>query len=109
MTLDDNHMTLQMRVKRNVEIQYAFDRDPPPRTRRVVTNVSVFRTENPDEYDVVSYLLFLRNQYDLVGSDMLTATREDVLRRTDDGLRLARRRIIIDVCTLPEPFPNVLF
>jgi 3-phenylpropionate/cinnamic acid dioxygenase small subunit len=104
----DNHYALTMRVKRNMDVVYAFDREPPPRIRRLVTNISVYRTDNDEEFRVNSYIVLLRNQFDLVAVDLVSGERQDVLRKTEDGWKLARRTILVDMCTLPDPFPNIL-
>jgi 3-phenylpropionate/cinnamic acid dioxygenase small subunit len=103
-TLDD----LKMRVNKNVVVEGAFDRDPPPRIRRVVSNVLVHTTEVPDEYRVDSYIVMLRNQYNLTDYDFLSGTRQDVLRKVGDDLRLARRTILLDMSTIGSAYPNVL-
>jgi 3-phenylpropionate/cinnamic acid dioxygenase small subunit len=103
----DRYAALQLRVRRNVEIEHAWDRDPPPRIRRFVTNISAYATDVENEYRVNSYILMLRSQFNLTQMDMLSAERQDVLRKTEDGWRIAKRVILIDMCTVPDPFPNV--
>jgi 3-phenylpropionate/cinnamic acid dioxygenase small subunit len=93
---DDNCLSLGLLVKYSVGIQSAFDRDPAPRIRRMVTNVVVHESATEGDYDVTSYVQLVRSRFDDAGCDMLTAKREDVLRRTPDGLRLASRRILVD-------------
>jgi 3-phenylpropionate/cinnamic acid dioxygenase small subunit len=105
----DDRAALAKRVHRNVVIEgAAYDRDPPPRMRRLVTNVSVYEAEGNDEWRVKSYFVFYRNQFDLGGYDMMTGERQDVLRRVDGKLKLARRVVLIDVSTLGAAFPNVI-
>jgi 3-phenylpropionate/cinnamic acid dioxygenase small subunit len=104
----DDKTALEMRVRRNVVIETAYDRDPPPRIRRLVSNVLVYRTDVEDELRVSSYIVLLRNQFQETGYDLLTAERQDVLRRTPDGLRLVRRTIIPDMSTFGAAYPNVL-
>ncbi|WP_319457037.1 MULTISPECIES: aromatic-ring-hydroxylating dioxygenase subunit beta [unclassified Mycobacterium] len=103
---NDDRMTLELRVQRNVAIQFAYDRDPPPRTRRIVGNVVVFERE-PDVYDVTSGILLVWNRFDTSTSDVLSARREDVIRRTDAGLRLASRRVLIDQSRLDTKYTNI--
>jgi 3-phenylpropionate/cinnamic acid dioxygenase small subunit len=85
-----------------------YDRDPPPRMRRFVTNVKAYHTDKADEYAVESYLLFLRTLQDEPTYSFVSAERKDVLRRTDDGLKLARRRLLFDLAVLSTPLPNVI-
>src|SRR6266545_5950809 len=51
---DDDRLSLGLRVRRSVEIVSAYDRDPAPRIRRLVTNVVVHETDEPDEWAVTS-------------------------------------------------------
>jgi 3-phenylpropionate/cinnamic acid dioxygenase small subunit len=104
---NDDRMTLGIRVRRNVEVESAFDRDPPPRFRRLVTNVLAYEGDVADEYFVTSSLLLLRNTGDDLDYDMLSTQREDVIRRTAEGLRLARRTMLVDQARLNAPYPNV--
>lgn len=104
---DDDWSSLDMRVRRSVEIASAFDRDPPPRIRRLVTNVVVRRTDSDVEYAATSSVLLLRSRLHLPDYDILSARREDVVRRTDDGLRLAKRLILVDQTTLGAAYLNV--
>jgi 3-phenylpropionate/cinnamic acid dioxygenase small subunit len=104
---NDSKATLLRRAKRNVEVPSAYDRDPAPRICRMVSNVVVHETANADELDVRSRLLLLRNRFDDPAYDMLSAQRRDVLRRTETGLRLARRTITPDAARFSTQFPNV--
>src|SRR3981189_2662518 len=47
---DDNRQSLGLRVKRSVDLPSAFDRDPAPHIRRMVTNLIVRKTDTPGEY-----------------------------------------------------------
>jgi 3-phenylpropionate/cinnamic acid dioxygenase small subunit len=104
---NDDKSALALRVRRNVEIDAAYDRDPAPRIRRLVTNIVMCETPVPDEYAVRSSVLLLRSRFDDITFATLTARRHDVLRRTPEGLRLARRTILVDQSTLGAPYMNV--
>jgi 3-phenylpropionate/cinnamic acid dioxygenase small subunit len=97
---NDDRLSLGLRARRNEEFQYAYDRDPPPRIRRFVSNVTVYAGDNPDEYVARSYILLMKNRFDEPTYDHLTAEREDVIRRTPEGLRLAKREIFVDMQVL---------
>jgi 3-phenylpropionate/cinnamic acid dioxygenase small subunit len=104
----ENRQALNLRVQRSVNLASAFDRDPAPHVRRVVTNVVVRETETPGEYAATSYLLVLRNRFDAPNYDILTAKREDLLRRAADGTcKLARRLILVDQTALGAVYINV--
>jgi 3-phenylpropionate/cinnamic acid dioxygenase small subunit len=104
---DEDRLSLGLRVRRSVEISSAYDRDPAPRIRRLVTNVVVHETDVQDEYAVTSYILLLRNRFDAGHYDTLSAKREDVIRRTRDGLKLSKRLILVDQSAFGAPYLNV--
>lgn len=97
---DDDLAALTMKAKRNAEFKYAYDRDPPPRIRRVVSNLTLFEGGKSDEFVAKSYILALKNRFDNPTYDILTAERVDVIRRTPKGLKLARRAIYVDMQVL---------
>jgi 3-phenylpropionate/cinnamic acid dioxygenase small subunit len=97
---EDNLPTLKQRVRR-LRTRYAFAEDPPSRTRRLVTNIRVHETAAAGELAVSSSLLVLRNRLDDPQSHLVSALREDVLRQHPDGLKLARRTVLLDSATLP--------
>jgi 3-phenylpropionate/cinnamic acid dioxygenase small subunit len=103
---DDNMGTLWARVQRSVEVVSAWDRDPAPRVRRLVSNVKVHEGHTRDEYKVSSSIVALHNRFD-TDSQILSARRDDVVRRTPDGLRLAQRIIWVDQALVPSVFLNV--
>ncbi|WP_319454275.1 MULTISPECIES: aromatic-ring-hydroxylating dioxygenase subunit beta [unclassified Mycobacterium] len=105
---DDDRLSLGMRVQRNVTIRYAYDRDPAPRTRRLVANVVVHEAGVADEYAVTSAIVLLWSRFDTPGCEVFSAQREDVIRRTPEGLRLASRLILLDQAAVPAHFTNVL-
>jgi phthalate 3,4-dioxygenase subunit beta len=95
---DEDRYSLTKRVQR-FATEHAWAEDPPSRTRRYVTNVRVY--QSPDhELTARSNVLLFRSRGDLHEHDLLSATRTDVLRVGDDGLRLARRDILLDESVL---------
>ena len=105
---DDNRMSLGMRARRSVELPSAYDRDPPPRIRRMVTNLIVHETDEASEYKATTNMLLLRSRFDAPTCEMLSGKREDVIRRDDNGtLKLARRLVLLDQSVLGGIFINV--
>jgi len=94
----EDHGTLRTRVKR-YDKEYAWAENPPSRTRRLVTNV---RIESASDGDVSarSNLLLYRGQGEETDADLIACERFDTLRRTDDGLRLAKRTVHLDQTSL---------
>lgn len=92
---EEDRGSLELRVRR-LETEYAWAEDPPSRTRHFVTNVRVEPDESGEELFVRSNLLLYRSQGTDRHYDTVSAERRDVLRREEEGLRLARREILLD-------------
>jgi 3-phenylpropionate/cinnamic acid dioxygenase small subunit len=95
---DENLYALRKRVQR-LATDHAWAEDPPSRTRHFVSNVRTFAGGGAD-LRVESSLLLFRSRGDIRPPDLLSAGRTDILRRADDGYRLARREIIVDESVL---------
>lgn len=74
---------------------FDWTEDPPSRLRHYVANVRTFATDEPDHLVVDSGVLY-RSRGDVREAAVLSAGREDLLRRTAGGWRLARRTILLD-------------
>jgi phthalate 3,4-dioxygenase beta subunit len=96
---DEDLYSLRKRIER-FETGHAWTEDPPSRTRHFVTNVRTSGGERADELLVKSYVLLFRSRGDIRDADLVSAERTDVLRRTNEGLRLARREILADESVL---------
>lgn len=99
-----DHMTedfysLKVRIDR-LKTNMAWTENPASRTQRLITNVACFATENPDETDVLCSFLLFRTQGDYQGPDFLAGRREERLRRTEAGLRLTRRTVVLQESVL---------
>lgn len=95
---DETRGSITIRARRFLEAtEYA--EDPPSRMRRFVSNIRV-RDDGSDELDVRSYVLLMRSRFDSPQFEIVCAERRDVLRRTSEGLKLARREIIVDQSTI---------
>jgi len=97
---DDDYGSIMARLQR-LDTKSAWAEDPPSRTRRFVTNVRVWESVKPGEYEVESYLLLSRSRYEQSTLQMLSCVRHDLVRRSGPGaFKLARREIIIDQSVL---------
>lgn len=105
MHFDETYASIRGRVGRITDTRSAWAEDPPSRTRRLVTNILVDSTEDPDEFEVKSYLLCSRSRFEETTLLMLSCVRHDLLRRHGDSFKLARREIIVDQTVLG--FPNL--
>jgi 3-phenylpropionate/cinnamic acid dioxygenase small subunit len=91
---DDDLATLTLRVRRILESANAHAETPATRSRRFVTNVRVEAVG--DEVRACSSLLLLRSRWDSTWFEFLAARRDDVLRPSEDGMKLVRREILIE-------------
>jgi phthalate 3,4-dioxygenase subunit beta len=105
---DENIYSLRKRVQR-LATDHAWTEDPPSRTRHFVTNIRTFSSEAGPEagelrvfrvFRVESALLLFRSRGDTREPSLISAGRTDLLRETGDGLRLARREILVDESVL---------
>lgn len=92
---DEDKYSLSRRVAR-FQTEHAWTEDPPSRMRHYVTNVRTFATENTDELFVESAVLLYRSRGDVREAALVSAGREDLLRRGPNGWLLARRHIAVD-------------
>jgi len=95
---DEGKETLGRRVKQILTgIHWA--EEPPSRICHLVSNVQILSARPagsaPTELLVKSRFLVYRNRVE-TETDILVGKREDLLRRADDGLRIARRKITLD-------------
>lgn len=104
---NDDKESLRGRARRNIETASAYDRDPEPRICRLVANIIVHETGASNEYAVRSRLVLYRNRFDDPTYDILTASRSDIVRFTDDGPKLVRREVLPDLALLGANYANV--
>ena len=90
---DDDQRTLGMRVQR-LKVGRAWAKDPPSRTRRLLTNVRVLDVNGNDITVGLNFQLY-RTRLNSE-EDSWIGRREDVLRRTPDGFLLARRHLFLE-------------
>jgi 3-phenylpropionate/cinnamic acid dioxygenase small subunit len=99
--IDDNRMSLAARVYQ-VMTKIHWAEEPLSRVSHLVSNVYVDRVEQGErgqEIVVKSKLLVHRSRMEEAG-EMIVAKREDRIRRTDEGLKIFWRKILIDQATL---------
>jgi 3-phenylpropionate/cinnamic acid dioxygenase small subunit len=91
---DEDKPSLQRRVKR-LDTGMAWAEDPPSRTRHLVTNVQVRPRPGGVEYDVSSNFLLYRTRLE-TDLNVFAGRREDLLRKSPGGWRIAKRTILLD-------------
>jgi len=92
---DEDKYSLSRRVARFLT-EHAWTEDPPSRLRHHLSNVRTFTTDTPDHLIVDSATLLFRNRGDVHPGSLVSAGREDLLRQTPEGWKLARRTILVD-------------
>ncbi|TFV91513.1 3-phenylpropionate/cinnamic acid dioxygenase subunit beta [Blastococcus sp. CT_GayMR16] len=92
---DEDKYSLSRRVAR-FQTEHAWTEDPPSRLRHHLSNVRTFATEDADHLVVESATLLFRSRGDVREGSLVSAGREDLLRRTPEGWKLARRTILVD-------------
>ena len=92
---DENKYSLSRRVARFLT-EHAWTEDPPSRLRHYITNVRTFAAGDDDHLVVESAELLFRSRGDVNEAALVSCGREDLLRVGHDGLKLARRTILID-------------
>jgi len=98
---DETKESLAWRIRR-FDSGMAWAEDPPSRTRHLVTNIVAHHVDpdvqvgfTPDDLEVRSAFLVYRNRLERE-ENIFAGRRVDILRRTDEGLRVARRVILLD-------------
>lgn len=103
---DDDLRMLTMRVER-LSVGRAWAEDPPSRTRRLVTNIRIMDIQG-DEVDVACNFKLYRTRLNSE-EDTWIGRREDRLRRTPEGFRLARRHIYLEQTVILSQNMSSLF
>ena len=74
---------------------------PPARTRRIVGNVEITPRDDGTLAVLSAFHLFYARPG--LASFLYAGQRRDVLRRTEDGLRILRREIVMDLADIEYP------
>jgi 3-phenylpropionate/cinnamic acid dioxygenase small subunit len=96
---DDDKASIRLRARR-MQSNVAPTESPPPIVQRLITNIAVEPTDIAGEYRVRSnFLAHLerRGRH----SSMLIGSREDILRQSETGWKIARRQVQLAQTLLP--------
>jgi 3-phenylpropionate/cinnamic acid dioxygenase small subunit len=105
--LDETKETLTARVAR-LDTGMAWAEDPPSRTRHILSNIEVEPGEVETEIRVYSNYIVYRSRAE-TEQDFYVGARQDVLRRVDGTLKIARRRLILDQNVLLAKNVSIFF
>jgi len=103
---DDDKELLSLRVQR-LAVGRAWAEDPPSRTRHMITNIQVIDAV-ADEITVHCNFQLYRTRLNSE-EDSWIGRREDVLRRTDGELKLARRHVYLEQTVILSQNMSTLF
>lgn len=106
---DDDMASLTMRVRR-LESNMAWSEEPPPRTRRFVSNVRVTRRVEGQggALEVTSNIFVYQNRLERE-VNLFAGQRHDVLRPRGDSFEIARRRVQLDQTVVLAKSLSVFF
>jgi ethylbenzene dioxygenase subunit beta len=104
---DETKATIDMRLQR-LESGMVWAEDPPTRHVYGIGNIEAFATDNGNEYEVHSVFTLYRNRCERDDSTLM-GRRRDILRRTDDGLKIAGRLVLLQQSTLLAKNLSVFF
>jgi 3-phenylpropionate/cinnamic acid dioxygenase small subunit len=97
--LDERMVNLQLRVARWGQARLLWCDNPPARVRHLITNVDARYTDRPDELSATSNFCVYQARFDEEGTKFF-GQRQDILRRTEEGLKIASRKVILDSTVL---------
>jgi len=103
---DETKETLSGRVAR-LETGMAWAEDPPSRTRHLITNIEV-AGETGAELTVYSNFIVYRSRAE-TEQDFYVGARQDLLRRVEGGLKIARRKMTLDQNVLSAKNLSIFF
>ena len=104
--LEEDKRYLQMRVAR-LDTGMAWAEDPPSRTRHLITNIEVTGDAGA-ELTVHSNFMVYRSRAE-TEQDFYVGARQDLLRRVDGALRIARRKLTLDQNVLSAKNVSIFF
>jgi len=104
---DETKETLTGRVTR-LETGMAWAEDPPSRTRHLITNIEVLGSDAGPELTVHSNFIVYRSRAE-TEQDFYVGARQDLLRRVDGGLKIARRKMTLDQNVLSAKNLSIFF
>jgi biphenyl 2,3-dioxygenase beta subunit len=90
---DDDKQMLTLRVQR-LQVGRAWAEDPPSRTRRMVSNIRILSIDGDDMLLTANFQLYRTRLAS--EEDCWIGRREDLLRRAEGRLKLARRHIFLE-------------
>ena len=104
---DEDIKTLTARVAR-LETGMAWAEDPPSRTRHLISNLEVAAGASGLELTVFCNFMVYRSRGE-TEQDFYVGARQDLLRRVDGALKIARRKLTLDQNVLSAKNVSIFF
>lgn len=91
---DETKESLGRRIAR-LDTGMAWAEDPPSRTRHLISNIEVYPGSDESELRVFSNFIMYRTRAE-TEQDFYVGSREDTLRKDDEGWKISYRKIVLD-------------
>lgn len=98
--VDEDGEHLRLRVEQLANPKLTRAENPASLHRRFVTNLRADHGDRPDRFAVTTNLLVYKNRTSQAQVALYAAERFDLLLRTGQGLRIARRHVRLDQSVL---------
>ena len=105
--MDETKDTLARRIAR-LDTGMAWAEDPPSRTRHSISNIEVDPGDTGSELMVHSNFIVYRSRGE-TEQDFYVGYREDLLKRVNGELKIARRKIVLDQNVLLAKNVSIFF
>lgn len=93
--VDDDKSSLVGRIKR-IKSGFAWTEQPASRTRRIISNVRVYETDDPSRFFVRSNFVCYMSQHDYVSETFFGEHQDILFRMAVDDYRIERRLVLLD-------------
>jgi 3-phenylpropionate/cinnamic acid dioxygenase small subunit len=100
--MNEDRASLEMRIARTYT-EYNWSEDPASRTRHFLTNFRLAEASSEGENTEVklkSNLLLYRSKFDQTSYHLISAERQDTLRKIGDEWKICRRLVLLDHTTM---------
>ena len=103
---DDDFLMLRGRVAR-LDTEMAWAEEPPSRTQHLITNVQIDRVDGDELWVHLSFIVHRgRNETE---EDLFIGYRDDLLRRVNGQLKIAKRKIVLGQNVLAAKNLSIFF
>ncbi|MBS0233431.1 MAG: hypothetical protein JSR99_08080 [Proteobacteria bacterium] len=98
--IDEQRSDLGLRIDQIRNPRLSRAENPPSLSRRMISNIEVVGKGPDHSVNVVSCIMAHRARGNVPQGGLYVGQREDIIRMTSDGPRLARRDVVLDQAIL---------